>query len=165
MSNGESASASQTPRQEALNRVLEYLPQSQGILRLLGVETVANIQADARARTKDSHRLQMKQLYKITGEKMPELTDAEEEVISVAGDTINNITLPPDRPAAVKTGMSTLAKVGVGAALTAASVGLPALGAVAYALLNNPPAATEPVSPSQPATDRDTYLPYDFGIR
>lgn len=87
----------------------------------------------------------------------------EEMGVSIGHKTFNITTPAPEKPAAAK-GMTTLAKVGVGAALTAAGVGLPVAGAVAYSLLaNDPPAAVAPVQPGVD-TDTDTFVPYEFGI-
>jgi hypothetical protein len=82
------------------------------------------------------------------------------------GVSIGNKTfhITPTPAQAAPAGMSTLAKVGVGAALTAAGVGLPAIGAATYALLDKDlPAVVAPVNPGTDK-DSDTYLEYDFGI-
>jgi hypothetical protein len=162
MSSAGSGSVSQTPRQEILDRLTEQSPVL-GLPRLVAVESLRATLADARSRVKDSHRRQEHVLNGVTGASS-EANPAEDDMggISVAGDTTIHMAAPPQQ---TSTGMSTLAKVGIGAALTAAGVGLPLAGAAVFALLDkDQPAVVAPVEPGQPASDRDTYLPYDFGI-
>ena len=166
MSNAASANDSQTPLQETLERVVESVAPSLGMSRLVGVSNILGILGDARARTKDSHALQMKQLWNLTGEEMPPLADGDDMAgINVHGDTHVTVTQPAvEKPA----GMSTLAKAGVAAALVAGGAGLPLAGLGVASLLkdDNQPAAVAPVQPQPiPSTvDRDTYLPYEFSI-
>lgn len=105
------------------------------------------------------------------GEAAPE---PDEMGVNIGNKTFISNNYPATQEAAVstpapsKSGMSTAAKVGVGAALLAAGAGLPAAGLVAGSLLadRDPPAVVAPleIAPPAPAVDRDTYLPYQFGI-
>ena len=84
MSNTASKDTSQSPRQEALDRVLESFPAT-FLPRLVGVEFLQNMLGDARSRVKDSHRAQMKALGQ-------EASEGEDVGIRVAGDTHINIS-------------------------------------------------------------------------
>lgn len=168
MSSSASVSDSQSYLAESLDRVAESIPASLGLPRLVAIENMQALLADARGRVKDSHALQMKRLYDLTGDQMPALADPSDEMgIHVAGDTHINVTQPPAAAPveAAKSGLSTLAKGTIIAGAIAAGVGLPLAGAGVAALLNGdetPPAAVAPVDPAP--EDRDTYLPYEFSI-
>jgi hypothetical protein len=100
MSNAASENASQTPRQEVLDRLAEQSP-SLGLPRLLGIEHLQRMLADARNRVTDSHRVQMKAL----GEKPEELAKSDDMGISVAGDTTINIVQPGEQKESAVAGL------------------------------------------------------------
>lgn len=165
MSNVESASATQTPRQEVLERMAEQSPIL-GLPRLVTVDHMHKMLSAARRRVEDDHARQVANLKEITGldHAVQQVPSDEEEMISVAGDTVTNHYHIPSEPqgSAVAAKLSPVVKyAGVGLA----AVGLPLLGAWASTWFSKstptPPVQT---APAQPAEDRDTYLLYDFGI-
>lgn len=147
--NTSTPSASQSLWREAWERVTEAIPASLGLPRLLAIDNLNKDQAILRAKIQDDHKRQMAAIDATTGRPI-DLTDAEESVISVAGDTTTNVT---------NQGAGKLAAM-------VAAVSLPLAGIGIYKLLDDTPTVDPPpvVAPVEPGTDRDTYVPYDFGI-
>lgn len=116
MSSEESKTASPT---QALFRSLEDQIPVLGLPRLIATQNMKGMLDDARARTRDAHRVQQEQ-YKASLEgRAPDFTNVEtgEEMpgdITVTGDTTttvhNHYTMPETKPSALSTGASAAAK-------------------------------------------------------
>lgn len=140
MSSAASKSDSQTPRQNLLSQAAERLADqspSLGLPRLLAIDFLQGLFGDARARTKDSHRVQMEAL----GVKPEELAKSDDMGINVAGDTIVNITAPP---AAKDELIRRALPLITAAALGAIGTLLPLGGYILANLKSEPPAAVAP---------------------
>lgn len=86
-SNEESPKSGETPLQQVQDRIAEVAP-AWGVSHLLGIENVRSMLADARQRTRDSHKAQMKAL----GVDTPNQPD-DMGGINVQGDTTNHISI------------------------------------------------------------------------
>lgn len=162
-SNAESVSTSTTTDQfkaEALDRLTEAIPPSLGLSRYVGLDNMQKMLAGARRRTSDSHRAQMEKLKQVQGIEFPltESTEDEEVAINVQGDTTYN------QPAAQQSSLLTTGA----AALAAAALPLAGIGVYEMITDDQPAAVVQPAEqpPQQPPTgsDRDSYVPYAFGI-
>lgn len=163
MSNDGSTSASQTPQQELLDRLVEQSP-SLGMPRLVGIDHLQSMLADARNRVKDSHRVQMKAL----GEKPEELAKGDDMGINVAGDTNITIHTPPASPSAA----SPPPVAGPNEGTTMLKKALPLLGGLAAGLLptagfflarylDKPTSVAPPPSAASPADSEYEVLFFD----
>jgi hypothetical protein len=124
--------------------------------KLAALNNLKALWSDHRRRVNDSHALQMKALGQTP---TPAPQDEMGDTI-VTGDI--RIMQQPQQPAA-SNGLSTLGKIGVGAALLTGGAGA---GIVANEVLKDqPPAAVAPVEPGVDIdTDTDTWLNSNFGI-
>lgn len=157
MSNAASTSDGQDFRQEVLDRMAEQSP-ALGLPRLIAIDHLHKMTSGARRRLEDSHARQVSHLKQITGvehDVQPVPSD-EEEMISVAGDTVTN-HYHGQPPSAAASSLSPLVKYG---ALPLAAIGLPLIGALLATWWNQPAPAVVP--PATQSTDTDTQ--YYFGI-
>lgn len=139
------ASIRDSLRKEVKHRLEEQIPVL-GLPRLVAVDHMNQSLADARARVRDSHRVQMKQL----GEKPEELDKGDDEMgISVAGDTYN-ITQPEPKVEP---------KQGFGVGTLAGAAGGAGLLLIAGLLLGN--YLQRQTSPSPPNTISPADTEYD----
>ncbi len=160
-SSEESKSSSQTPLQEALGRLAEASPALE-MPRLIAVDTLQKIQADARKRVKDSHDAQMK-LIDPTYQSENNVDD--DMGISVRGDTHITVTQPQEavKQIAAKAESSLVGKVMPLLGTMLAGGGLTLAGMLAAKYFDKPTTtATAPVTqPAGPADSEYQVLFYD----
>lgn len=157
MSSAASTNDSQTFRQEVLDRMAEQSPVL-GIPRLIAADHLNKMMSASRRRVEDDHARQVAHLKDITGLEYDkqEVPSDEEEMISVAGDTVTNHYHVPK--AAAASSLSPAVKYG---AMALAGLGLPLIGAF-LATWWNQPSPPVVVAPTTPSADTDTQ--YFFGI-
>lgn len=141
MSNVESVSASQRLLNEAANRLGEQ-SSSLGLPRLVAIDNLQGVLADARKRVRDSHAVQMKSLGH-------EVKDEGDDVgISVAGDTHITMAAPERGNAVLKTVLP----------WALAAIAGPIAGFIAARYFDKPAASTQPPAVSVPDSAYDVLF-------
>ncbi len=154
MSSEESKTVSPT---QALFHSLEDQIPVLGLPRLIATQGMKSLQDEARARTRDTHRLQQEQYKAALEGRAPDFSSVktDEEMpgdITVAGDTTtttihHHYPMPETKPSALSTGASALTKYALPALLAGS------LGAGGTWLLSQ--WLSKPTTPA-PVVDTDT---------